>query len=218
MQHSSHGLLAVTVDRNAVVLSSALRRELLGEDGQDQPLRVLLGVRGGKLALAKADPDDTEAWLVNKKTGRTSSKQLLALLGKKGVAEGRYIMRWSPRSRCYLSVECQEVPKDGSRQNARTIFLWFHDQQRVQSLLLQHTYQAMARLLQRLKAERENYRNAIEKAEMMDVKQESLNQNEQEAVMQWREVEEKLLVQLQRTDEFVALLRDFSGKDTSLFS
>jgi len=112
--------LAVTVDRKAVVLSSALRRELLGEDGQDQPLRILLGVRGGKLALAKADPADTEAWLVNKKTGRTSSKQLMALLAEKGVSEGRYIMRWSPRSRCYLSVERQEVPRRRRKEAAET--------------------------------------------------------------------------------------------------
>ena len=97
------------MDQKAVVISSALRRELLGDDGRDQPLRILLGVRGGKLALAKADPSDTEAWLVNKKTGRTSSKQLLTLLAEKGVAEGRYIMGWNPRSRRYMSIERQEI-------------------------------------------------------------------------------------------------------------
>ena len=119
-KQSRREILAVTVDRKAVVLSSALRRELLGEDGQDQPLRILLGVRGGKLALAKADPADTEAWLVNKKTGRTSSKQLLALLAEKGVAEGRYIMRWSPRARCYMSIERQEVRRRRRRGAAET--------------------------------------------------------------------------------------------------
>ena len=110
----------MTVDQKAVVLSSTLRRELLGDDKQDQPLRILLGVRGGKLALAKAGPADTEAWLVNKKTGRTSSKQLLALLGEKGVAEGRYIMRWNPRSRCYMSVERQEVRRRRRKGIAHT--------------------------------------------------------------------------------------------------
>lgn len=115
-------------------------------------------------------------------------------------------------------IEAQEVPKDTSRQPTRTLYLYFHDQKRVQSLLLQQTYQGMARTLQRLKAERENYKNAIEKAEMMDVKQEALNQNERDAVMQWRDVEEKLVVQVQRMDEQVALLRDFSGRDSSLVS
>ena len=85
-------------------------------------------------------------------------------------------------------------------------------------MLLLQTYQAMSRTLQRLKQERENYKNVIEKAEMMDAKQEELNQNERDAVMQWREVEEKLVIQVQRMDEQVALLRDFSGRDTSLVS
>lgn len=115
-------------------------------------------------------------------------------------------------------IEAQEVPKDTSRQPTRTLYLYFHDQKRVQSLLLQQSYQGMSRMLQRLKQERENYKNAIEKAEMMDVKQEELNSNERDAVMQWREVEEKLVIQVQRMDEQVALLRDYSGKDSSLVS
>lgn len=115
-------------------------------------------------------------------------------------------------------VEAQEVPKDAGRQPSRTVYLWFHDQHRVQNLLLQANYQGLSRMLQRLKQERENYKNAIEKAEMMDVKQAALAQNEREAIMQWREVEEKMLVQVQRMDETVALFRDFSGRDSSLVS
>lgn len=115
-------------------------------------------------------------------------------------------------------VEAQEIPKDNSRQPTRTVYLWFHDQKRVQSMLTQHAYQGMARTLQRHRQERENFRNYIDKAEMMDLKHESLAQNEREAITLWREIEEKLLVQVQRMDEMVALLRDFSGKDTSLTS
>ncbi|EME86548.1 uncharacterized protein MYCFIDRAFT_43158, partial [Pseudocercospora fijiensis CIRAD86] len=115
-------------------------------------------------------------------------------------------------------VEGQEVPKDNTRQPTRSLYLWFHDQERVAGMILQQTYQAMSRTLQRLKVEREGYRNVIEKAEMMDMKQEALAQNEREALMQWREIEEKLLTQLERMDDVVALLRDFSGKDTSLVS
>lgn len=115
-------------------------------------------------------------------------------------------------------VEGQEVPKDTARQPSRATYLWFHEQARVQSVLLQQTYQAMSRTMQRLRVERENYKGAIEKAQMMDVRQEALTQNEREAVMQWREVEERLLIQVQRMDELVALFRDFSGKDSSLVS
>jgi len=115
-------------------------------------------------------------------------------------------------------VESQEVPRDNTRMAARTAYLWFHDQSRVQNLLLEQTYQGMARTLQRLQHERENYKNAIEKAEMMDTKQDSLNHTEKQAVQQWRELEERLITQVHRMDELVALLRDFSGHDTSLVS
>lgn len=115
-------------------------------------------------------------------------------------------------------AESQEVPRDATRMAARTTYLWFHDQARVQNLILQQTYQGMSRVLQRLRQERENYKSAIEKAEMMDVKQEALSQHERNAVQQWREVEEKLLIQVQRMDDLVARLRDFSGKDTTLVS
>lgn len=115
-------------------------------------------------------------------------------------------------------VESQDVPKDAQRQPSRTIFLYFYDQNRVQDQLLQRTYQALSRILQRLQLERQRYASAIEKAEKMDVNQDALNQNEREAVMQWRAVEEKLLLQVDRLDEQVALLRDFSGRNSSLVS
>lgn len=115
-------------------------------------------------------------------------------------------------------VEGQEVPKDNSRQPSRAIYLWYHDQTRVAALLLQQSYQAMSRILQRLAVERVDKKGIIERAEMMNTKEESLGQVEREHLMQWREVEERLMLQFIRIDEHVALLRDFSGKDTSLTS
>jgi DNA-directed RNA polymerase III subunit RPC3 len=115
-------------------------------------------------------------------------------------------------------VESQDVPKDNQRQPSRTIFLYFYDRQRVQELLLQRAYKSLSRTFQRLQLERQRYASAIEKAEKMDTNQEALNQNEREAVMQWRVVEEKLLLQVERLDVQVALLRDFSGRNLSLIS
>ncbi|SMR63081.1 unnamed protein product [Zymoseptoria tritici ST99CH_3D1] len=112
-------------------------------------------------------------------------------------------------------VEAQEVPKDTARTPARTIYLWIHDQERVSSILLQQTYQAMSRTFRRLAVEREAYKSAVERAEMYP---DSLSPSDRDALMQWREIEEKLLMQVQRMDELVALLRDFSGMDTSLVS
>ncbi|KAK4542704.1 hypothetical protein LTR36_006276 [Oleoguttula mirabilis] len=116
-------------------------------------------------------------------------------------------------------LEAQELPKDNGRQPSRTLYLWFCDTFRVQHLFLQQTYKAMARTLQRIPVERERYRTVIEKAERTDVKgreQEKLEQPEKQALREWREVEERLLSQVDRMDEMVALLRDFSGRDTSL--
>ena len=116
-------------------------------------------------------------------------------------------------------LEAQELPKDNARQPSRTLYLWYFDIKRAQQLVLQQTYKAMTRSLQRIPVERESYRTVIEKAERTDVKgreQEKLEQPEKQALREWRETEERLLAQTARMDEMVALLRDFSGNDTSL--
>jgi DNA-directed RNA polymerase III subunit RPC3 len=116
-------------------------------------------------------------------------------------------------------VDPQELPKDNQRQPSKTLYLWFFDSKRVQSLLTQQTYKAMSRTLQRIDVERARYRSIIEKAERSDIKgneEKKLDQNEKQVLRKWREVEERLLSQVARMDEFVALLRDFSGNDTSL--
>ena len=116
-------------------------------------------------------------------------------------------------------LDAQELPKDNARQPSRTLYLWYFDTKRAQQLILQQTYKAMTRSLQRIPVERENYRTIIEKAERTDVKgreQEKLEQPEKQALREWRETEERLLAQAARMDEMVALLRDFSGKDSSL--
>lgn len=115
-------------------------------------------------------------------------------------------------------AEVQEVPKDGSRQPQRTHYLWFHDQSRVASQLTQQAYQAMARLFQRLKAERETYKGIIDKAEMIRARHADLTLQERNGLAQWRELEERILNQIRRVDDLVMLLRDYSERDTSLIS
>ena len=116
-------------------------------------------------------------------------------------------------------LEAQELPKDNNRQPSRTLYLWYFDTKRVQNLTLQQAYKGMARTLQRIPVERERYRTIIEKAERTDIKgheQEKLEPIEKQALREWREVEERLLAQVARMDEVVAMLRDFSGRDTTL--
>lgn len=142
--------------------------------------------------------------------GKLDEKQLstLGLLKQKDI-------------RCTLTamqevglVDIQEVPKDNSRQPAKTIYLWFYDQSRCRALILDDTYKAMARLLQRARVEKEKIRSVIDKAERTDVvgrEDQFLNREERNALARWRDTEEKLLRQLNRQDELVALLRDFLG-------
>lgn len=118
-------------------------------------------------------------------------------------------------------IDVQELPKDNARQPNRTLFLWFYDETRAREMLLQQTYKGMARALQRIPVEREKYRTAIKKADRTDVKgneQEMLDSASKEQLRTWRETEERLLTQVDRMDDMVAVLRDFSGKDASLDS
>ena len=111
-------------------------------------------------------------------------------------------------------VETQEVPKDTSRQPSRTMYLWFYDQQRCRQLLLTDTYKAMARILQRIKVERAKVQTVIDKAERTDVvghEEQYLSKMERQALRDWSQTEEKLLIQLGRQDNLVATLRDFIG-------
>ena len=118
-------------------------------------------------------------------------------------------------------LEAQEIPKDNSRQPSRTLYLWFCDSSRAQQLVLQQTYKAMTRTMQRLLVERDRFKQVIDKAERSDVKgheAEKLEQSDKQYLREWRELEERMLTQVSRMDDVVALLRDFSGRDTSLAS
>ena len=94
------------------------------------------------------------------------------------------------------------------------MYLWFYDQQRCRQLLLTDTYKAMARILQRIKVERAKVQTVIDKAERTDVvghEEQYLSKMERQALRDWSQTEEKLLIQLGRQDNLVATLRDFIG-------
>jgi DNA-directed RNA polymerase III subunit RPC3 len=117
-------------------------------------------------------------------------------------------------------VEAQEVPKDPQRAPNKTTYLWHFSTPHVASLVLQQTYKAMSRTLQRLEVQRENDRPIIEKAQRSDIKghEEKLEHQERVVLRAWREIEERLLTQVTRMDDVVCTLRDFSGNDTSMMN
>lgn len=109
-------------------------------------------------------------------------------------------------------VDAQEVPRDNTRQPSRTIYLWFYDQNRVRRMLVNDAYKCMARLLQRKDVERASIQPVLDKAERTDVggdEEKWLNKMEQRALQQWEDKENRLLLQLARQDDVVAILRDF---------
>ena len=109
-------------------------------------------------------------------------------------------------------LELQEVPRDNQRQPSRTMFLWFFDPERCRRKVLEETFKTMARCLQRAKTERGAIQSTIDKASRTDVvgkEDEFLDVSERTALEQWREKEERLLGELGRLDDLVAVLRDF---------
>lgn len=109
-------------------------------------------------------------------------------------------------------VDLQEVPKDAQRQPSKTIFLWYHDPDRVCSSMLEDTYKAMSRTLQRIKFERDRLRDFLEKTERSDVKgheEEYLTEPELELLRRWRAKEALLLAEVARLDDMVAVFRDY---------
>ena len=115
-------------------------------------------------------------------------------------------------------VESQELPRDAQRQPTKSLYLWSYDRGRMQDIQLQRTYQTMVRALQRLRVERHKYRNAIEKVEILQVKEEALNKTERDTLALWHTIEDKIMGQVRRLDEFVMVLRDFDEADHSLDS
>jgi DNA-directed RNA polymerase III subunit RPC3 len=108
-------------------------------------------------------------------------------------------------------VSLQEVPREPQRQPLKTIYLWFYDSDRVRKMLLGDLYKAMARLLRRLKVERDKVRALLEKAERIDVRgkeEKFLARGEMEVLEEWRGKEEWLLGEVERLDDSVAILRD----------
>lgn len=111
-------------------------------------------------------------------------------------------------------VQTQEIPKVDRRESKHSIHLIGYDQQRAREKLLHDTYKGMVRILQRIKFEREKVQPLLSKAERSDVvgnEAKFLSQGELDLLRKWKEVQEKLLLQLFREDDLVASLRDLIG-------
>lgn len=111
-------------------------------------------------------------------------------------------------------VQTQEIPKVERREAKHSLHLIWYDRQRAREKLLHDTYKGMVRILQRIQFEREKVQPLLSKAERSDVvgnEEKWLSKPELDALRKWKEVQEKLSLQLFREDDLVATLRDFHG-------
>lgn len=110
-------------------------------------------------------------------------------------------------------LETQEIPRDNNRATNRLTWLYVYNPSRARKRLLNDSYRAMARLLRRAEVEKAKIAPVIEKAERTDVvgkEDKYLNVAEKAALENWKDVEGRLLNLVDRIDELVACLRDFS--------
>jgi DNA-directed RNA polymerase III subunit RPC3 len=111
-------------------------------------------------------------------------------------------------------IQTQEVPRVERREAKHSMHLIWYDRQRAREKLLHDTYKGMVRIMQRISFEREKVKGLLEKAERSDVvgsEEKYLTRGELDALKKWKQVQEKLLLQLFREDDLVATLRDFIG-------
>lgn len=109
-------------------------------------------------------------------------------------------------------VDMQEVPRDNNRTASRTIFLYWTDTERCLDRLLDNTYKAMVRCLQRLELHRQQDREVLDIVQREDVRgreKEVMEKRFYDKFVRVTEVQEKLLGHVMRLDDLVGLLRDF---------
>ncbi|KAI9724696.1 MAG: RNA polymerase III subunit C82 [Chrysothrix sp. TS-e1954] len=110
-------------------------------------------------------------------------------------------------------VTAQEIPRDNSREPAKTIFIWGFNWDRVTRLELDSLYKTMVRLIQRKNAEALRFKRIIEKCKRTDIEgheEEKLWPRDLKEWRQWRASEHKFLIHLDRLDELVGLFNDWA--------
>jgi DNA-directed RNA polymerase III subunit RPC3 len=109
-------------------------------------------------------------------------------------------------------VDVQEVPRSTNHKARDVIHLRFFDMKRNQSQLLDNLYKAMVRSLQTLAVLRHEERNILSFVERKDVRGKEAEVMKASHYNQYNkhlELQSKLLGQVMRLDDLVAILRDF---------
>lgn len=152
----------------------------------------------------------------------TTAARIVRILYERGRLEEKHILpvalERAKEMRALLSelleagvLELMEVPGHNVKARDKSTWLWSFDQERVRGMVLEDTYKAMARLMQRIKVEKGKYDIEIERREILEAEGRlgALNKREKYKLGEWERVEEMLLLQVSRLDDAVMVLRDF---------
>jgi len=139
--------------------------------------------------------------------GKMEEKQLpyIALMKQKDIRTKLAEMQMAGM------VDIQGIPRDAGHTNARMIFLWHFDEDRVKAILLDKIYKAMSRHIQRLDIERRRASGIIALSQRSDVLsgRVALTDTQMKLLSEFRDKESKFIVQLARLDGLVAIFRDY---------
>jgi len=109
-------------------------------------------------------------------------------------------------------VQIQEVPRDNKADVKKSIFLWFCNPDESYMKLLDTSYKSMVRCLQVLEVLRQKDKDVLMLTKRTDVKgreKDVMRKEYFDRYSRFQENERKLLAQIMRIDDLVALLRDF---------
>lgn len=110
------------------------------------------------------------------------------------------------------ALDLQEVPRSNDRTPVKTYFLWFHNSKRAYTIVLQDMYKALARMYNRILAERKEHPILLAKLDREDVKGNEelyLTTTEKKEIWELRSMEEKLLVQMNRLQALTRIFADY---------
>lgn len=143
-----------------------------------------------------------------RRVGKMDEKTLpnLALMSKGDV------QRLMLKMQMFGYIDMQEVPRDNNRTASRTLFLYWTDTSRCLDRLIDTTYKAMLRCLQRLEVERHMEQEVLDTVKRDDVRgreKEMMEGRFYNRFVRVSEVQEKLLAHIMRLDSLVGTLKDY---------
>jgi DNA-directed RNA polymerase III subunit RPC3 len=110
-------------------------------------------------------------------------------------------------------VDIQEVARDAQHTIARTIFLWYFDEERVTSIYLNRLYKCMTRCFQRLEVEKRGAKDVLTILQRQDVRgrdpEEFLEADSLNKLQTFQFTEDTLLAQIGRLDDLISIFQDY---------